>query len=294
MHYQTVKGILSARNGMNIYRGCTHGCIYCDSRSECYQINHDFEDVAVKINAPELLANALSKKRSKCMISTGSMSDPYLPIEKELQLTRKCISIINDLNFGFTVLTKSDLILRDIDLLKTINEKTKCVVQITLTTYDDQLTSIIEPNVALTSRRIEVLNIMKEHHIPTVVWLCPILPFINDNKDNISKILNACKEADVKGIICFGMGVTLRKGDREYFYQKLDQHFKGVKDKYIKTYGDSYYCPSLNEKDLMTYFNQFCIDNNILYQPQTVFDYLSTLNVGNQNQQLSLFEEGTI
>ena len=160
MHYVKAKGLLSNNNGMNIYRGCEHGCIYCDSRSRCYNMNHAFEDIEVKINAPELLEQALKHKRKRCMIGTGSMSDPYMPLEKELKLTRKCLEIIDKYNFGFTLITKSDLVLRDLDLLKKINEKTKCVVQMTITTFDDELCRIIEPNVCVTSRRIEVLKIL--------------------------------------------------------------------------------------------------------------------------------------
>ena len=165
MHYVKAKGILSNNNGMNIYRGCEHGCIYCDSRSRCYNMNHAFEDIEVKINAPELLEQALKHKRKRCMIGTGSMSYPYMPLEKELKLTRKCLEIIDIYNFDFTLITKSDLVLRDLDLLKKINEKTKCVVQMTITTFDDELCRIIEPNVCVTSRRIEVLKILHENNI---------------------------------------------------------------------------------------------------------------------------------
>ena len=188
MHFIDAKCILSGKSGycgMNIYRGCTHGCIYCDSRSKCYQFTHPFEDIEVKQNAPELLERALISKRKKCMIGTGSMSDPYMHCEKELQLTKRCLEIILKYGFGAAVQTKSDLILRDIDLLSEINRNAKCVVQITLTTYDDDLCAILEPNVCNTKRRIEVLEMMKERGIPTVVWLTPILPFINDTKENI-------------------------------------------------------------------------------------------------------------
>ena len=185
MHEVEAKGILSAQNGMNIYWGCSHGCIYCDARSTCYQMEHPFEDIEVKINAPMLLEQALRKKRKRCMIGTGSMSDPYLHLEEKLGLTRRCIELIDAYGFGLVIQTKSDLILRDLDLLKSINQKTKCVVQMTLTTFDEMLCKKLEPNVCTTARRIEVLNIMKEEGIPTVVWMTPILPFINDTKDNI-------------------------------------------------------------------------------------------------------------
>ena len=237
MHYVKAKGLLSNNNGMNIYRGCEHGCIYCDSRSTCYNMNHNFEDIEVKINAPELLEHSLKHKGKRCMIGTGSMSDPYMPLEKELRLTRKCLELIDKYNYGFTVITKSDLILRDLDLLKSINKKTKCVVQMTITTFDDGLCRILEPNVCVTSKRIEALKILHDNNIPTIVWMTPILPFINDNEANIMNILKACKEAGVYGIMTFGIGLTLREGDREYYYDKLDKYFPGLKNKYIKRYG---------------------------------------------------------
>lgn len=163
MHFKEVKSILSSNNNMNIYRGCTHGCIYCDSRSRCYNMEHDFEDIEVKLNAPELLENALRKKRKKCMIGTGSMCDPYMHIEIELNYTRKCLEIINRYGFGLSILTKSNRILRDLDLLKSINNNSKCVVQMTLTTYDENLCKIIEPYVCTTKERYEVLKIMRDN-----------------------------------------------------------------------------------------------------------------------------------
>ena len=232
MHFVDAKGLLTGKNGfygMNIYRGCTHGCIYCDKRSPCYRFTHPFEDIEVKHNAPELLEKALSSKAKKCMIGTGSMSDPYMHCEEQLCLTRQCLEIIHRYGFGAAIQTKSDRILRDIDLLDAINRSAKCVVQMTLTTYDDDLCRILEPNVCNTKRRIEVLEAMRDRGIPTVVWLTPILPFINDTEENIRAILDACIRADVKAIVCFGMGVTLREGDREYFYAALDRHFPGLK-----------------------------------------------------------------
>ena len=192
MHFVDAKGILTSHNGlngMNIYRGCTHGCIYCDSRSKCYQFTHDFEDIEVKQNALQLLEKALKSKRKKCMIGTGAMSDPYMHCEEQLGLTRKCLELISRYEFGLAIQTKSDRILRDIDILDEINRKAKCVVQMTLTTYDDELCKIIEPNVCNTKRRIEVLEEMQKREIPTVVWLTPILPFINDTEDNIIPII---------------------------------------------------------------------------------------------------------
>ena len=280
MHFVDAKGILTGGKGhfgMNIYRGCSHGCIYCDSRSKCYQFTHAFEDIEVKRNAPELLEQALKSKRQKAMIGTGSMSDPYMHCEEQLGLTRRCLEVIRKYGFGAAVQTKSDRILRDLDLLDEINRKARCVVQITLTTYDDALCRIIEPNVCTTKRRIEVLQAMQERGIPTVVWLTPILPFINDTKENIQAILDACAQAQVKGIICFDMGLTLREGDREYYYAALDKFFPGLKQKYIRTYGNAYEVPSPDSRELMNLFRSFCRENGILYRPEECFDYLQTL-----------------
>ncbi len=290
MHYKEVKGILSAQNGMNLYRGCTHGCIYCDSRSKCYNMDHDFEDIEIKSNALVLLEDTLKRKRKKCMIGTGSMSDSYIHLEEKLGHTRRCLEIIEKYGFGLSIQTKSDRILRDLDLLKKINEKTKCVVQITLTTYDEELCKILEPNVCTTHRRFEVLKIMRDNGIPTVVWLDPILPFINDTKENILGILNYCVEAKVHGILCFGMGLTLREGNREYFYKKLDEHFPGLKEKYQKKYGYSYEINSDNNNELMTLFNDICKKNNIEYRVDKVFAYLHEFEDKNENKQISLFD----
>jgi DNA repair photolyase len=278
MHFVEAKGILTGGKGhygMNIYRGCSHGCIYCDSRSKCYQFTHAFEDIEVKQNAPELLDQALKSKRKKGMIGTGSMSDPYMHCEEKLGLTRKCLEIICHHGFGVAVQTKSDRILRDLDLLEEINRNSKCVVQMTLTTWDPLLCRIIEPNVCNTQRRIEVLEEMQKRSIPTVVWLTPILPFINDTEDNIRPILEACAQVQVKGIICFDMGLTLREGDREYYYAALDRHFPGLKERYIRTYGNAYELPSQNRERLMKLFEDFCRVRSILYRPEDCFSYMS-------------------
>lgn len=287
MHFVEAKGILSSNNGMNIYRGCTHGCIYCDSRSKCYGFTHEFEDIEVKINAPQLLEKALKSKRKKCMIGTGAMCDPYLHIEENLKLTRKCLELIDQYEYGVAVQTKSTRVLRDMDLLKSINDKTKAVVQMTMTTYDETLCKILEPNVSTTKERFETLLQFKEAGIPTVVWLTPILPFINDTEENIREILEYCVEAGVKGIICFGMGVTLRDGDREYFYKALDKHFPGIKNKYIRTYGNAYDIPSPNNEKLLEIFKEVCVKNGMMYQVKECFQYLHEFP--QKYEQMSLF-----
>lgn len=287
MHFVNAKGLLSQQNGMNIYRGCTHGCIYCDARSKCYGFTHKFEDIEVKQNAPMLLEQALKSKRKKCIIGTGAMSDPYMHCEEHLKLTRQCLEIIDRYGFGVAVQTKSSRILRDLDLYKSINSKSKAVVQMTLTTFDEKLCKILEPDVSTTKERFETLKTFKENGIPTVVWLSPILPFINDTKDNIEGILDLCIEAGVKGIICFGIGVTLREGDREYFYNAIDKYFPGLKEKYHQKYGYSYNILSDNNRELMKYFKERCYKNNILYTPEDCFRYLREFP--EKYDQLSLF-----
>lgn len=289
MHEVEAKSILSAQNGMNIYRGCSHGCIYCDARSTCYQMHHAFEDIEVKRNAPELLEQALRRKRKRCMIGTGAMSDPYLHLEEKLGLTRRCLELIDEYGFGLAIQTKSARILRDLDLLRSIHRKTKCVVQITLTTFDDALCGVIEPNVCPTSRRIQVLHILREEGIPTVVWMTPILPFINDTEENIRGLLEACKAAEVYGILTFGTGVTLRDGDRQYFYGKLDQHFPGVKERYIRTYGDAYEIPSPNRAYLDRLVREECQRAGMVSNPEKLFAWLHAFEEKGVGEQLTLF-----
>lgn len=290
MHYKEVKAILSPSNGMNLYRGCSHGCIYCDARSTCYNMQHDFEDIEVKANAVELLEKTLAHKRNKGMIGTGAMSDPYIHIESKLQHTRKCLELIDRYEYGLAIQTKSDLILRDLDLLKSINEKTKCVVQMTMTTYDDELCKIIEPNVCVTSKRAEVLNIMRDNGIPTVVWMTPILPFINDTEENIRGLIKYCVEAKVYGILLWDMGVTLREGDREYFYKKLDEHFPGMRRRYINTYGNQYMIISPNNDKLMRILREECEKHGIVCGSDVLFSYMKQFESKVNIEQMSLFD----
>ena len=282
MHFVNAKSILTPHS-MNIYRGCSHGCIYCDSRSKCYQFTHEFEDIEVKQNAPELLEEALRKKRKRCMIGTGAMGDPYIPLEKELGLMRRCLEIIDRHDFGIALQTKSDLVLRDLDILEKINRKTKAVVQMTLTTADDELCRIVEPAVCPTSRRVEVLKECQARGIPTVVWFSPLLPFINDTLENAREIVDYCVQVGVKGIICFGIGVTMREGNREYFYNALDRaaarfpddsRFAGIKNHYIKTYGYSYEVTSLNNHKIMSYLSQVCSRNKIMFGTDKIFKWM--------------------
>ncbi len=287
MHYVTAKGLLSARNGMNLYRGCQHGCIYCDARSACYGMDHAFEDIEVKENAIALLESALKAKRKPCMIGTGAMSDPYIPLETQLQITRKALELIERYGFGVAVQTKSARILRDLELLERIHSRTKAVVQMTLTTHDEALCCLIEPNVSTTQERVAALKQFRNVGIPTVVWLSPILPFINDTEENIQKILEDCIDAGVKGILCFGMGLTLRTGNREYFYAQLDRKFPGLKEQYIRFYGNAYELPSPRSRQLFQLFHERCEAHGIWHDNNRIFRYMSQFE--EKNTQLSLF-----
>lgn len=287
MHYVEAKGILSPQNGMNLYRGCVHGCIYCDSRSSCYHMDHAFEDVAVKRNAIALLEDALKRRRKPCMIGAGSMTDPYIPLEEELGHVRQALELVLRYGFGITLITKSARVLRDLDLLAAINRRTKCVVQMTLTTYDEALCRKLEPHVSTTRERFQALLQLREAGIPTVVWLCPILPFINDTRENLEGVLDLCLQAGVCGVVCFGMGMTLREGSREYFYAQLDRHFPGMKERYIAAYGSRYLLESPNSRQLTALFHDVCRRGGVVHDNDSVFQYLRTLE--GRTDQLSLF-----
>jgi len=251
-------------------------------------MDHDFEDVEIKINAPELLEEKLKSKRKRCMIGTGAMSDPYIPIDESLKNTRACLEIIEKYGFGLAIQTKSNLILRDLELLKSINQKAKCVVEMTLTTFDEDLCKIVEPNVCTSLERFETLKIMRDSGIKTVVWVCPLLPFINDTAENLRGILGYCVEADVYGILCFGMGMTLREGNREYYYKMLDRHFPELRGKYERKYGNSYVISSDNNRELMKVFLEICRENNIVCDNEDIFRYMSSLDTPNRTAQAEL------
>ena len=288
MHFVEAKTLVSGRNGMNIYRGCAHGCVYCDSRSACYQFTHPFEDIEVKRNAPALLESVLQRRRKTCVISTGSMSDPYQPCEAELRLTRRCLELIDRYGFGASVITKSDLVLRDLDLFESINRKAQSVLQMTLTIADDTLSRMLEPNVCTTTRRYEVLKAFQARGVPAVVWMTPILPFLTDTRENVQTILDYCFDAGVKGIICFDAGVTLREGDREYYYRALDRHFPGLSDEYRKRYGNAYEVNSPDRDALMRLFHRECEKHGVLHDPEECFRYIAALP--EREIQVSLFE----
>ena len=270
---------------MNLYRGCCHGCIYCDSRSECYQIQ-DFDKVRAKENAAEILRDELRRKIRPGIIGTGSMSDPYNPFEREERLTEKSLMLIDAYGFGVTVITKSTLITRDIPLYKQIAEHSPVLCKMTVTTADDELSRLVEPRVAVSSERFDALAKMSEAGLFTGITLMPVLPFIEDSEDNIRTIVRRAHECGVRCIYpAFGM--TLRAGNREYFYQKLDENFPGMKARYIRQYGNSYECPSPNARRLWKVFTDECGKYGILYEMKAI---IAAYKAGYEDGQLSFFD----
>ncbi|HOW37658.1 MAG TPA: radical SAM protein [Bacillota bacterium] len=245
-------------NNYNVYRGCTHGCIYCDSRSSCYEIPPPFEDIIVKVNAPELALRELSRKRKKVMVHSGSMCDPYMPIEAELGLSRKVLEVILKTGNGAGFLTKNVLALRDLDLMEAINRQAKAVACFTLTTMDDALAKRIEPRASLPSERLKALWTFAQHGITTGVWMTPLLPFLTANEENIVSIVRSCAAVQVKYIVCFDVGTTMREGSRDYFYQKLDELFPGMKRRYQAEYGLEYICKAPDHERLYSVFTEEC------------------------------------
>lgn len=256
---------------MNIYKGCSHGCIYCDSRSECYGVEN-FDKIRAKKDAIQIITNELRKKRKKGVIGTGAMSDPYNPFEKEMMLTREALKEINNFNFGIAIATKSDLVLRDIDILKKIKSHSPTLIKITITTFDDELCKKIEPNVCLTSKRFKAIKELSNNGIFTGILLMPILPFINDNEENIVQIVRKAHECGAKFIFAYGMGLTLRGNQREYFYNSLIEKFpnKNIVAKYKETFENKYECASLNHKRLWYIFKNECEKLGILYKMEDI------------------------
>jgi len=291
IRYIESKSILSKLRGpdpyfgitynINLYRGCQHACIYCDTRSECYGI-HDISHISVKQNAIELLTKELSSPRKqKATIGTGSMNDPYMPLESETGLTRKALQVIANRNFPVHIITKSDLVTRDTDILQHIS-KTYAAVSFTITTADDSLSARIEPNAPVSSKRFKALSSLAEKGIYTGITLMPLLPHINDTADNIEQILMKAKDAGASYVIAM-FGVTLRKGSRDYFYSELDKRFPSLKEKYESEYGDLYICNSPNYKILSKTFNESCAKLQI-------FSRIKFYEPPSLSQQLSLFD----
>ena len=270
---------------MNLYRGCSHGCIYCDSRSNCYHIDN-FDRVRGKENALYILEKELSKKRTKGVVGIGSMSDTYNPLEIKYEQTRGALKLISKYGFGVSIDTKSDLVLRDLDLLKEINSKNNVIIKFTITTPDDRLSKIIEPNVCVSSKRLEAIKTLNDNGIFAGIMLNPFLPFITDNEEDIKTLVRLASEYGTKFIHTY-MGMTLRENQRDYYFNKLEEHFIGLKNKYIKTYGDKYNCMPPNHKYLYNVFVKECDKYGILYKMDDIIKAYKKKDAS--NEQISLF-----
>lgn len=271
---------------MNIYKGCCHGCIYCDSRSECYRVEN-FDQVRAKENALALIERELKTKRRSGVIGTGAMSDPYNPYEKVFALTRGALKLISRYGFGIAIATKSDLILRDVDLLTAIGAHSPVLVKMTITTADDTLCAKIEPNVARSSARFAAIKEMSEKGIFAGVLLMPVLPFIEDSMENVSSIIKQAHENGAR-FIYPAFGVTLRQNQREWYYSKLDELFPSIKEKYIKHYGNDYECRSIKAEELWELFQCECDNKGILFKMD---DIIENYRRGYREAQLSIFDE---
>lgn len=269
---------------MNIYKGCCHGCIYCDSRSECYRINN-FDTVRAKKDAIALINKELKSKKRTGVIGTGAMSDPYNPFEKEYSLTRGALELINIHGFGVSIATKSDLITRDIDILKKIKSHSPVIVKITITTCDDELCKKIEPNVGVASKRFSAIKELSDNGIFAGILLMPVLPFLEDNEDNISVIVKLAHENGAKFIYA-AFGVTLRQNQRDWYYKKLDDNFPGIKQKYIEQFRNDYECRSPKAKELWKVFQKECDKFGILYKMKDIID---AYKKGYEDNQISMF-----
>lgn len=272
---------------MNIYKGCCHGCIYCDSRSECYRID-DFDRVRAKENALQIIRDDLRRKVKTGVVGTGAMSDPYNPFEKSLMLTRHALELVDAFGFGAAIATKSPLITRDMDILEGIQEHSPVLCKITVTTADDELCKKIEPGVAPSSRRFEALGELSTHGIFAGILLMPVLPFIEDSEENILRIVR--KTAEMGGKFIYpAFGVTLRQNQREWYFGKLEEIFPGEKlaEKYIKRFGSYYECRSPKAKKLWGIFAKECEKFGIRYKMQDIiYGYQKNYQV----TQLSLFD----
>jgi len=270
---------------MNIYRGCSHGCIYCDSRSLCYRLEN-FDTIRAKQDALRIIRDDLLKKRKRGVIGTGAMSDPYNPFEREHKLTRNALELINAYRFGVAIATKSDLICRDAAVLKDIQVHSPVLVKMTITTADDNLCKIVEPQAPLSSERFSAVRALSDIGVYAGVLMMPLLPFINDTEENIITIVRKAKENGAR-FIYGDMGMTLRAGNREYYYENLDKHFPGIKEKYIKKYDERYHCSSPNAKRLWSIFADECNRLGLRYDMK---DIIIDYKRGYTAKQLELFD----
>lgn len=240
---------------MNLYRGCQHGCIYCDSRSKCYEMD-ELSKIYAKENAIQLLEKELKAKRTRGVIGFGSMNDPYMPVEAKFELTRRALEVIAEQHFPIHIMTKSSGVLRDLDLLGKLKDP-YCAVTLTITTTDDALAAKLEPGAPSPTERFEAIAKLRKAGIYTGIAMMPILPFINDTHRNVIDMVDKAKQADARYILPY-FGVTLREGSREYLYAKFDRYFPGMKEKYIQTFGNTYGCNSPKANALYGLFYERC------------------------------------
>lgn len=266
---------------MNLYKGCPHKCIYCDSRSNCYQVEN-FDKVRAKSNGIEILNKELKGKRKKGVIGIGAMSDTYNPFEKQYEITRQALKLISYYGFGLSIETKSNLIVRDIDMLKEINEKADVILKFTITTADDTLAKKIEPGVCVSSERLQAMKQLSDNGLFVGTLLTPILPFITDSEENVKNVVRLSYENGAKFVFSMG-GVTLRENQRDYFFEQLDKSFLGLKEEYIKTFGNRYFCQSTN-KNLYRILEEECEKYGLFHKME---DIIHAYKKNDQQEQLS-------
>ncbi len=270
---------------MNLYKGCSYGCIYCDSRSDAYHIDN-FEKIVSKVNALEILEEELAKKQYKGVVSFGTLSDPYNEKEEKYKITRGALELIKKYGFGVSIDTKSDLILRDIDLLKDIQINNNVIIKVSITTYDDKLGKVLEPKVISSSKRFEIVKKLNENGIYAGVLMMPVLPFVTDTEENIKNCVKRAKENEAK-FIYTKMGMTLRKKVREYYYEHLDEIYPGLSNDYQSVYEKNLVCNPLKYRDLLEVFINECNNNHILCDmSEIIADYKREIPT---REQISLF-----
>ena len=270
---------------LNLYKGCCHGCIYCDSRSQCYRIDR-FDVVRGKKDAALILEKELRHKKSRGIIGMGAMSDPYNPFEKEVHLTREALMLIERYGFGAGITTKSDLILEDLELLKRIHENMTTVVNFTITSASDEYSLKIEPHVAVSSKRFEAVRRCKEAGLICGIIMNPVLPFITDSKENVLKIIETAHLCHADYIMTY-MGVTLRQNQRDHYYKKLEELYPGLSYQYQRIYGNRYHCESLKWRENYELLKEECLKRGILYQMEDIVKLIRSHK--KEIRQLSLF-----
>lgn len=271
----------------NIYRGCCHGCVYCDSRSACYGVE-DFDTVRAKADALHILRDDLQRKVKPGVVCTGSMSDPYNPFEAELNLTGRALQLLDAYQFGVAVATKSDLIVRDIPALGQIGAHSPVICKITVTTTDDALAARLEPRAPSPTRRLAAVRALSRAGIFTGVLLMPVLPFLEDSVENVLAVADAAAAAGAK-FVYPAFGMTMRENQRQYYLEALERLFPGedLSRRYLHRYGERYECPSPRAKALWEAFSARCRALGLLCEMKHI---VSASRRGYGERQLSFFD----